>query len=132
MSHPSIPSDQTGMSPSDVADFIANHVPDRRGSFVARPILLQKLNEFGSPSLAVLTFESAKTLTIAGLLPLQPEDEVVLYDDNAPDGAQSFYGVVEEIRDAIRPTDILKGMRLIYIQKKASEKLEASEQTETT
>ena len=115
------------MSPGDVADFIANHMPERRGGFVARPVLLQKLNEFGSPSLAVLTYDSEQTLTVAGLLPLQPNDEVVLYDDNAPSGAQSFYGVVEEIRDAIRPTDVLKGMRLIYIQKKSSDKLEPPE-----
>jgi len=111
------------MSPGDVADFIAAHETNRRGGFVPRPILLQKLNEFGSPSLAVLTFESEKTLTIAGLLSLQPEDEVILYDDNAPDGAQSFYGVVEEQRDAIRTADAVKGMCLIYIQKKSSDKL---------
>jgi hypothetical protein len=117
------------MSHGDVADFIANHVPDRRGDFVARPILLQKLNEFGSPSLAVLTFESEKTLTVAGLLSLQPDDEVVLYDDNAPDGAQSFYGIVEEVRDGVRPTDVIKGMHLIYIQKKTSDKLEDPRET---
>ncbi len=111
------------MSHGDVADFIANHVPDRRGDFVARPILLQKLNEFGSPSLAVLTFEGEKTLTVAGLLSLKPNDEVVLYDDNAPDGAQSFYGIVEEVRDGVRPTDVIKGMHLFYIHKMASDKL---------
>lgn len=111
------------MSHGDVADFIANHVPDRRGDFVARPILLQKLNEFGSPSLAVLTFECEKTLTVAGLLSQKPNDEVVLYDDNAPDGAQSFYGIVEEVRDGVRPTDVIKGMHLIYIRKMESEKL---------
>lgn len=111
------------MSHGDVAEFIANQVPDRRGAFVARPILLQKLNEFGSPSLAVLTFEGGQTLTVAGLLSLTPNDEVMLYDDNAPDGAQSFYGIVEEVRDGIRPTDVIKGMRLFYIQKMASDKL---------
>lgn len=129
MTHTPPPIDKTCMSHGDVADFIANHVPDRRGDFVARPILLQKLNEFGSPSLAVLTFESEKTLTVAGLLSLQPDDEVVLYDDNAPDGAQSFYGIVEEVRDGVRPTDVIKGMHLIYIQKKTSDKLEDPRET---
>jgi hypothetical protein len=111
------------MSHKEVAEYIANHDADRRGGFVARPILLQKLNEFGSPSLAVLTFEGEKTLTLAGLLSLQPDDEVVLYDDNAPDGAQSFYGVVEDVREGVRPTDSIKRMRLIYLQKKSSDKV---------
>lgn len=124
MTHTPPPSNKTCMSHGEVADFIANHVPDRRGDFVARPILLQKLNEFGSPNLAVLTYEGEKTLTVAGLLCLQPNDEVVLYDDNAPEGAQSFYGVVEEVRDGIRPSDVIKGMRLIYIQKKSADKRE--------
>lgn len=114
----------TSMTHKEVAEYIANQDTDRRGGFIARPILLQKLNEFGAPNLAVLTFESEKTLTLAGLLPLEANDEVVLYDDNAPDGAQSFYGIVEDVREGVRPTDAIKGMRLIYLQKKSSERVE--------
>lgn len=117
------------MSHADVVEFIANHEPDRRGDFVARPILLQKLDEFGPPCLAVLTFEREKTLTVAGLLALKPDDEVVLYDDNAPDGARSFYGIVEEVHAGVRSTDEIDGMHLIYIQKKDYEKLEDPRET---
>lgn len=119
MTHAPQEKDENGMSSADVAEYIENqNSHERRGNYSARPILLQKLNEFGSPKLAVLTLENEQTLTIAGVHPLQPEDEVVLYDDHAPDGPQAFYGVVEQIRDAYRPKDSLKGMRLFYIQKK--------------
>lgn len=111
------------LTPDEAAEFIAHeHArPERRGEFVARPVQIQKLNQFGAPNLAVLTLESATGLTIAGLLPVELADELVIYDDRAPHGAQFFYGVVESIRAADRPSDAVKGMRLIYLTKQLVE-----------
>ncbi len=109
------------MSPEDVAQFIHQEQQDRRGGFTPRAVFVQKLDKFGSPSLAVLTFEHEASLTIAGLLNIAPDDQVIVYDDNAPAGAQYFYGTVGEIREAHRPADAIRGMRLIYINKKSSD-----------
>ena len=116
------------LTPAEAAQFIAEEQaqPERRGDFVARPVQIQKLNEFGSPNLSVLTRESDVGLTIAGLLPVQKDDELVVYDDHAPGGAQFFYGVVESVRDAHRPTDAVKGMRLIYLAKQPVESAAAN------
>ena len=111
------------LTPEEAAQFIADEQaqPERRGDFVARPVQIQKLNEFGSPNLSVLTRESDAGLTIAGLLPVEKDDALVVYDDHAPGGAQFFYGVVESVRDAHRPADAVKGMRLIYLAKQPVE-----------
>ncbi|MHB8919972.1 MAG: DsrE family protein [Halothiobacillus sp.] len=77
---------ESQISPDDVAQFIQ----DRRGGFTPRAVLVQKLNKFGSPSLAVSTFEHEALLTIAGLLNVAPDDQVIVYDDRAPTDAQCF------------------------------------------
>lgn len=110
------PSDQH-MSQEAVAQYIREEQQNRRGGFTPRPVFVQKLNEFGSPNLAVLTFDQDTQLTVAGLLKVAPDDHVIVYDDNAPGGAQYVHGTVAEVRDAHRPSDCVPGMRLIYINK---------------
>lgn len=107
------------LTPDEAALFIAEEQQraERRGDFVARPVQIQKLNQFGSPQLAVLTRVSEAGLTVAGLLPVEIDDGLVIYDDQAPGGAAIFYGVVESIRPPHRTTDTIKGMRLIYMTK---------------
>ncbi len=107
------------LTPDEAALFIAEEQQraERRGDFVARPVQIQKLNQFGSPQLAVLTRVSETGLTVAGLLPVEIDDGLVIYDDQAPGGAAIFYGVVESIRPPHRTTDTIKGMRLIYMTK---------------
>jgi hypothetical protein len=114
---PPAPQPEQHMSQEEVAQYISQEQQNRRGGFTPRPVFVQKLNEFGSPSLAVLTFEQDTQLTVAGLLKVLPSDHVIVYDDNAPSGAQFFHGTVTEIRDAHRPADSVRGMRLIYINK---------------
>ena len=105
------------LSAAEVANFISQEQTNRRGGFAPRAVFVQKLNEFGSPGLAVLTFEQDTQLTIAGLLNVVMDDDVIIYDDLAPQGAQFFHGTVTEVREAHRPADVVRGMKLIYINK---------------
>jgi hypothetical protein len=114
---PPAPLNEQHMSQEAVAQYIQQEQQNRRGGFSPRPVFVQKLNEFGSPNLAVLTFEQDTQLTVAGLLQVVPDDHVIVYDDSAPCGAQYFHGIVTEVRDAHRPSDSVRGMRLLYINK---------------
>ncbi|MHB9020702.1 MAG: hypothetical protein ACYC3A_02570 [Halothiobacillus sp.] len=75
---------------AQTADDVAQFIQDRRGGSTPKAVLVQKLNKFGSPSLAVSTFEHEALLTIAGLLNVAPDDQVIVYDDRAPTDAQCF------------------------------------------
>ncbi|WP_407275822.1 hypothetical protein [Halothiobacillus sp. DCM-1] len=118
---------QSPLTPSDIAEFIAHEQQqERRGDFVARPVQLQKLNQFGSPQLAVLTRESEQGLTVAGLMAAEIGDELVVYDDTAPQGRQILCGVVESVRAAHRPADAIKGMRLFYLSRQLVEQADSA------
>ncbi len=123
------PQTEQHLSQEEVAQYILQEQQNRRGGFTPRPVFVQKLSEFGSPSLAVLTFEQDTQLTIAGLLKVLPCDHVIVYDDNAPSGAQYVHGTVTEVRDALRPADSVRGMHLIYINKIKSTDEPISENT---
>ncbi|MDD3576174.1 hypothetical protein [Halothiobacillus sp.] len=111
----------TSMSAEEVADFIASSIPNRRFGFVARPVFVQKLDEFGTPSLAVLTSESDQTLTIAGLISMQKTDDVYVHDDHAPEGTRLICGTILHVRSGLRSSDKIKGMQLLFIQKNSFE-----------
>lgn len=106
------------MTEDEVTDFIDSTIPNRRFGKIARPVFVQKLNEFGTPSLAVLTSENDQTLTIAGLAQLQKTDDVFVNDDHAPEGARLIFGSILDVRTGLRSSDKkIKGMRLLFIQK---------------
>lgn len=103
-----------GLSEQDVSDLIRHH-HERRGSFRARPVLLQCLDEFGAPHRGVLTAEVDHSLTVATLMSAKAGDKVVLYDDDAPAGPKSHSGCVSDIRPASRPSDTNLSMNVIYL-----------------
>lgn len=104
-----------GLSEKDVSDLIKHH-RERRGSFPARPVLIQCLEEFGAPHRGVLTAELGDHYTVATLMSVQAGDKVVLYDDDAPSGPRSHSGIVTDARPASRPSDTNLSMNVIYLQ----------------
>jgi len=116
MSHPDERSGSS-LNPEQVESFIRQHREERRGSFPARAVQVQKVNEFGKPNVAVLTMDQPELLTIAGIIDLSDSDEVMVYDDNAPEGPQYFYCAVESSHGARRPGDVIEGMSVVYLRK---------------
>lgn len=105
------------LNPEEVTAIIEHVDADRRGSFIARPVLLQPLSTFGSPAVAVLTHEDDVSITVASVLMHSPDHRVVIYDDEAPPGARSLFGVIDQIRTASRPSDQTRSISMIYIRK---------------
>lgn len=104
------------LSENDVMELIDAHHRERRGSFRARPILIQSLNEFGAPHRGVLTADHTSHLTVATLMTAEQGDKVVVYDDFSPDGPQSHSGHIEDVRPASRPSDTQLTMNVFYLR----------------
>ena len=110
-----------GLSQQDVAHIVREGNRERRGSYMVRPILIQRLDEFGSPHQGVLTAEHQGHLTIVALLDLTEGDRVVIYDEEAPDEPRSLSALVRAVRHAARPSDAALHMNVVYVDEELPE-----------